>query len=398
MSGVGLRTVHVLDSLAGDRGGPPRSVVGLCEALGAAGQDVRLVSFGAGSSALVDWDPDLVTVDFVERRRCGWSSGRALGRRVTELVADGEILHSHGLWSIGNRVAGRIARKTGTPHVISVRGMLDPFSFGQKAWKKKLGMVAFARKNLETAACIHVTAPLEAENVAALIPNRPMAVIPNGVQVPELREPDTGAAERWIEETCPEAKGKRIALFLGRIHPQKGLADLLRAWARVGRIRGDWHLVIVGPEQLNHSRELKRLAETLGMEGEIHFSGPLDGEEKGQAYAAAELFVLPSPSENFGIVVAEALAAGTPAIATTGTPWSWLKTHDCGWQVSPGPEGLCAALQEALSLTPEELGMKGRHGRDLVCEQFAWDKIAQQMSQVYEWILGRGEKPSCVRE
>jgi glycosyltransferase involved in cell wall biosynthesis len=275
--------------------------------------------------------------------------------------------------------------------------MLDPVSFGQKAWKKRLGMVAFARRNLETAACVHVTAPLEARNVSRRIPGHPIAVIPNGVQVPVLDEADTKADVQWLESVCPEAQGRRIALFLGRLHPQKGLAELLNAWASVGRSREDWHLCIVGPDQLSHTDQLKRLAEQLGIRGQISFPGPLDGEDKLRAYRAAELFVLPSPSENFGIVVAEALAAGTPAIATTGTPWSWLATHDCGWHVAPGTMGLRSGLEEALAMSPQELESKGRRGRELICERFTWEKIGQQMIRVYEWILGYREAPECVQ-
>jgi glycosyltransferase involved in cell wall biosynthesis len=186
----------------------------------------------------------------------------------------------------------------------------------------------------------------------------------------------------------------KIALFLSRIHPVKGLPLLLEAWAKV-RPAG-WSLHIVGPDESGHRADLERLGSKLGLGGMVRFSEALTGEAKARAFLESSLFILPSYTENFGIAVAEALSYGLPVITTHGTPWSILESERCGWWVPTSVDGLASALDDATSRGAVALAAMGERGRVVVASRFAWDGIAQQFIDCYRWILGQASKPDCV--
>jgi glycosyltransferase involved in cell wall biosynthesis len=187
---------------------------------------------------------------------------------------------------------------------------------------------------------------------------------------------------------------KRTVLFLGRIHPIKGLSDLVKAWAMV-RPPG-WRVVIAGDGDKNHQAQLEAEIRERGLSGEFSFVGPVTGDSKWVWYREAALFVLPSHSENFGIVVAEALACGVPVITTRGTPWEDLNAHRCGWWTDIGPEALAKALREATTQPVAGRVEMGTRGKRLVEEKYTWPGIAAQMHRVYSWMLGQAPKPDCI--
>jgi glycosyltransferase involved in cell wall biosynthesis len=154
-----------------------------------------------------------------------------------------------------------------------------------------------------------------------------------------------------------------------------------------------WILEIVGPSENGHRAELERQAASLGIDGDVQFAGAVDDAVKWHKYAGADLFVLPSHSENFGIVVAEALAAGVPALTTTGTPWEELDTHDCGWWVDPKVDSITDALDTATRLSSDARRAMGRRGRTLVTNRYTWDAVGQKMMATYRWLTGDGQEP-----
>ena len=182
---------------------------------------------------------------------------------------------------------------------------------------------------------------------------------------------------------------------MSRINPTKGLLNLAFAWKQVTMEFRDWCLVIAGPDEMGHISEVQA---ALGGTERVHFLGALTGDERLAAYAAAELFVLPTLSESFGLVVAEALAAGVPVITTKGAPWQELEEHGCGWWIDIGSEPLEAALRRALLRTSDELAVMGIRGRNLVVRKYSWSTIGREMISVYKWILGQGECPPCVQK
>ena len=175
----------------------------------------------------------------------------------------------------------------------------------------------------------------------------------------------------------------------------KGLPDLARAWAKL-RPAG-WRVVIAGRDESGHRAEVESELRAGGVEKDFQFVGELDGDSKWATLSSADLLVLPSHSENFGIAVAEALACGVPAIATRGTPWEDLVTHRCGWWCDNGADALAATLRDALARPESELREMGARGRALVETKYSWSGCAAQMLEVYRWMLGQGAKPDCVQ-
>jgi len=248
--------------------------------------------------------------------------------------------------------------------------MLEPWALNYKRWKKRLVWHLYQYRDLKEATAFHATAEAEAMSIRRLGFQQPIAVIPNGVELPELVE----------HKPIEAASQARTALFLSRIHPKKGLPMLLEAWAALKP--GNWRLVIAGHDEAGHTVKLK--------------SQVLEGTAKDNAFRNADLFVLPSHSENFGIVVAEALSYGLPVLTTTGCPWRELKEKDCGWWVQPTREGILAGLQDALSQPRQVLVEKGHRGRKVVENRYQWPAIGRNMQKFYSWLLNNEAKPDFV--
>jgi glycosyltransferase involved in cell wall biosynthesis len=307
---------------------------------------------------------------------------RALRDEVLEAPPD--LLHDHGLWLPSNVMAAIVAKRYAVPLVISTRGMLTAWALRHNRWKKRLAWWAYQRWVLRQAALFHVTSQEEVDALRNLGFDQPAAIIPNGVPLPNLSD---------LKE---KEAGSRRVLFLSRLHPKKGLPMLLEAWAEV-RPAG-WTLELVGPSEDGHRAELEAQARRMDLADHVHFVGSVSNDEKWDVYRRADLFVLPTHSENFGIVVAEALAAEVPAITTTGAPWGDLETRDCGWWVDSDMEAIAGALREAVALEPTEREAMGRRGRRLVEEQYSWPSVAEDMAATYRWLLGEGPRPDIIQQ
>ena len=196
-----------------------------------------------------------------------------------------------------------------------------------------------------------------------------------------------------VRDSKHDLQGRHV-VFMGRIHPVKGLLRLMEAWSRVST-KG-WKLILAGPDEDGHLQEVLAYAKKLGIDSQVAYRGIVEGEEKAKLLQRADLFVLPSFSENFGVVVAEALAYGVPVISTFGTPWRGLVENKCGWWVDAEPDALAGALREAMALTDEERYEMGIRGRQYA-RQFDWGQIAQKTADVYHWLLGKADRPDCVR-
>lgn len=346
-----MRLLHTVNSLRADHGGPSRSVPALVDALVIEGVEVRLrVTDQAG---------------------------------LVSAPLGVDIVHDHGLWLPSNHAAARAAWRSGVPLVISPRGMLGPWALAHRRWKKRVAWVLYQRRDLSSTAAVHATSAAEAEAARAAGIHVPIAVIPNGVDIPKALPP------RHYRDI-------RRALFLSRLHPVKGLPMLIEAWARI-RPAG-WELVLAGPDEDGHRAEIEALIDETGLFGEISFLGPVSDDDKWALYRTANLFVLPTHSENFGLVIAEALAAGVPVLTTTGAPWRVLETEQCGWWTVPTVDAIAGALAAATELAPEALNVMGKRGHALVERDYSWTRVAVQMKELYTWLLGRGERPNTLTE
>jgi glycosyltransferase involved in cell wall biosynthesis len=295
--------------------------------------------------------------------------------RAGELAAAGPtILHHPGVWTDVNRYAAVVSRRLKIPLVCSPRGMLEPWSMNFHPIRKRIAWRLYAWRTLEATTVFHATAESEAEAIRGLGFRQPIRVVPNGVELPP----------NWADGG--ERRGRKRALFLSRIHQKKGLPMLLRAWSRI-RPTG-WELVIAGPDDGGHQAEIERLVETLGLGAEVSFPGSISDRDKWSLYRSADLFVLPTLSENFGMVVPEALACGLPVLTTTGAPWRELVERRCGWWVAPKEEAIAHALGAATEIGQEARRAMGARGRELVCERYTWPAIGHRMARMYLEISG----------
>jgi glycosyltransferase involved in cell wall biosynthesis len=379
--------VHTVASLRAEDGGPSRSVTALCTALASSGQDVGILTTRKQTEGPAIHPDDEVQVQVVDRPASWQLLGPfrdSFSDALQSLVAgQGQpLLHDHGIWLATNHVSARTARRNHIPRVVSVRGMMSDWALAQSRVRKSIAWRLYQRRDLLDAALIHVTSRIELAQVRRKGIKTPFAVIPNGVDIPESIS------------TPADPVGARSALFLSRIHRGKGLLDLVVAWSTV-RPRG-WRLLIAGPDEDGHRAEVERLVSEQGISEEVDFVGPVDDHRKWDLYRKAGLFILPSHSENFGIVVAEAMAAGLPVITTKGAPWQELQTHRCGWWVDVDVPSIASALREATALTSEERAAMGERGRSLVRERYTWRGVATQMSEAYAWVLGEAPRPDFI--
>ena len=232
----------------------------------------------------------------------------------------------------------------------------------------------------------HATAVSEAINIRKLGFENPIAVIPNGVEISTFL---------FSSEKLP--KQRKTLLFLSRISPKKGIELLLEAWQQLDPIiRHNWQIEIAGNGEESYIASLQKKIAAAGIGGEVKIKGPQFEEAKINSFRRADLFVLPTYSENFGIVVAEALASGVPVITTKGAPWEQLIKTNSGWWIDIGVEPLVQTLEKALQMPDDVLKKMGQNGRKLVEEKYCIEVVAKQMLELYKWILDEGEKPKFV--
>ena len=353
--------------------------------------------------------------------------GVVVTRRFTDapqsIDAVPDCVHIHGIWS--PTLARRFMhwRRLGVPCVVTVHGMLAPWAMAHKRLKKQVAWHIYQKRLLNLASALHATSDREAGDLRKLGLKPRIDIIPWGIEVAEERALNSkheilndreeeekkalnskheilngGEDEERNAPVC-HSKSKiqnskssslhRTALFVGRIYPVKGLPMLVEAWARVRPV--GWEMKIVGPDEAGHQSEVEALIREAGLGADFEFAGALEGDALHQAYDNADLLILPSYTENFGMVVAEALAHGCPVIASQGSPWSGLLEHGCGWWPAVSSDGLADALQEATSLARDQLELMGVKGRLWMQRDFSWEQSAKKMRDVYESVAGNLE-------
>ena len=377
-----IQSVQIVSSIEEESAGPSYSVVRLAEALAARGGHSTLLTLAekAGDSQsngvhLRRFPPDSGPLPLPRKL----APSRTMMRAVKAAGNEGALLHVHGLWRMPNVYPGLAAEHTGAPLVASPRGMLGPAALQFSHCQKEVFWQLFQKRALRPVTCFHATATSELDDIRAFGLTAPVAVIPNGIDIPG-------------GESHP---GARTVLYLGRLHPKKGVDRLVAAWARVANRYPDWSLRIVGPSEMGCREALERQVQGLRVP-RVAFDGPLFGDDKLNAYQHAALLVLPTLNENFGMVVAEALAAGIPVICTKGAPWARLKTERCGWWIDHGVDAMEVALDVSLALPNAARAAMGARGRAWMARDFSWDCIAACMVDVYAWCLGKGDRPDCI--
>lgn len=381
-----LRILHVVSAYypAVRYGGPIRSVHGLAAALAHRGHDVHVYTTSIDGDADLDVPLDRpVSLDGVSvhyfrvpaLRRLWWSP--SLGRRLRESIGDFDVVHIHAVFLWPMLAAARAAARAGVPYVLSPRGMLIQDVISRKSrWVKTAWINLFERKTLAQAAAVHVTAELEGAELRAMgLPSRHIACIPNGVDWPRAHLP--------LRDGPYSALPERYVLFLSRISWKKGLDRLITAWQWVR----DVPLVIAGNDDESYRPQLQELARSLGISERVIFIGSVVDTHKWALYEHAQLFVLPSYSENFGNVVAEAMAMSCPVVLTAEVGIaSIVAATGAGLVVDGAPEKLATAIRDLLA-DPQRRAEMGRRGAAVAKAQLSWSGVASAAEDLYRQFV-----------
>lgn len=373
-----MNIIHVIPHISAEASGPSYCVPRLCQTLAERGHAVTLSCLAAGRRV-----PG-VTLDVYSSwpvlKRFAVSHKHALALRADADSAD--IVHNNSLWSMVNVTAGWIVPGKRAKLVTSPHGTLSNWALSHSQWRKKW-MWPLQKRVLERANLLHATCEKEYEDIRRSGLKTPVLVAPNGIDLPTLhaRQPK---------------QGTRTLLSLSRIHPVKGIENLLDAWSALEGLYPNWRLKIVGPGDASYLAMLQARMKANGSR-RVTFVGPLYGEEKDAAYRNADLFVLPTHSENFGIAVAEALSHECAAVVSHGAPWAGLVEEGCGWWIPNGVDSLRNTLAAAMALPASTLQVMGAKGKRWMARDFSWDAIAASMEAGYRWLLEGGTPPDCVR-
>lgn len=392
-----LRVCQVVASINENVGGPAYSVTNLAQALYQNNISSHLFTLDyqqEGKQIIFD-DINLHSEPATKLARYLRGFQPSASNYLSQLAATKlDLIHNHGLWMFPNVYAREAALCNKLPLVISPRGMLESWSLNNSWYKKWLAWILYEQKNLNSAIAFHATSAEEVNSIRSLGYKQPIALIPNGVSLPSLNEQPS---RQILIQSFPELADKKWLLFLSRIHPKKGLDNLLAVWENITKKFPEWHLIIAGSDLIGYQEKLEIIVEDLNLKERVTFTGMLSGQDKSSALSNADLFVLPTHSENFGIAVAESLAYSVPVITTKGAPWQDLQRYGCGWWIEDNQKALQVALVEAMQISSQERQAMGLKGRNLMQTKYSWNSIAKEMANVYRWILGGGELPNCVQ-
>lgn len=359
-----MKILFTSASFSSNYGGPAYSVLNLARAISRLDVEVGL------------WAPDGSAVDVLGHDPSS-NFLRLKGNLKDAISSFGvpEIYHDSGLWLFHNIQIALYAIRHGRPLIVSPRGMLEPWALRYKPFRKKVAWHLYQSHILKRSHLLHATSRQERETLKNLHLNVAIESIPNGVDLPFLLE-----NIRMGKDT-----DNKVALFLGRLHPIKGLPNLIKAWKIVDP--QGWNLHIAGPDEDGYRSVLADMIRDLNLIERVKLLESIEGSQKEDVFASASIFVLPSYSESFGMVIAEALARGLPVLTTSAVPWPQLDERNCGWQVAATVEGLTDGLEIALSTSRSERRAMGRRGRALIEAEFTWDAIGVQFLGIYKDVV-----------
>ncbi len=384
------RWLEVVSHLDPKYGGLSAAVPALGERLHKQGGfDIQVAAFCAEGEEYHPEGYEQEDLSYWPLSRKLWIKDRQLRQRFEDAMRGVDGVHIHGLWEQSTAIAAQTARKLDVPYVLSAHGMLEPWALANKRLRKMVYAALVERNNVQRAACLHALTKAEAKHYLRFGATSPIVVIPNGVDIPKIKDASL------FTRKFPRGEGKRIVLFMARLHAKKGVDMLLEAWNSVTRQYPDALLVIAGPDVDDMRERLERMTIDRGLSETVLFTGMLNGAMKWSALAAAECFVLPSFSEGLSVAVLEAMGMGLPVIVTEPCNMPEVEEFRTGWQIKPDLQALIVALGQVLQNPPLKNEIIGRLGARLVSTRYAWNNVGTQMQDVYHWIQG-GPMPPTV--
>ena len=374
-----MRILHLIATLAPESGGTAQACLEMASAIAVRGHQVSIYTTDWGEPARPLPAESTVAVEtFPVQWPRVWKPSFGLAQALRRDISTFDVVHLHSLYLFHDWVGGDLAHGNGVPYIVSPHGLLDPYIWRRSRARKRLMELVFQDRVLRRAAAIHYTSDLERDISAPHDQGAPPRVVPLGVRLDGFESmPPAGHFARRF----PATAGRRIVLFLSRLHEKKGLDLLIPAFAASRKSAPDLHLVIAGPDDgmLERAKELARQHQ---VENEVTFTGMLIGADKLAAFSAAAMFALPSYSENFGIAIVEAMAAGLPAIVS-----DQVNIHreiaGGGAVVVPCEVGAIARVIESLAADPVRLEQMAAAARETARKLYDWRNVAMSLENLY---------------
>lgn len=385
-----MHVTHVIPYLGKAQGGPVHALALLATAQVEAGLKVSLVAAPRPQDGPVISHDSRIDTAWVSPPYAGmfrWSP-----RWVERILATKpDVIHSHGLWTYAGRASGRAAHGAGIPHVLAPCGMLQAGALLRSKLRKQICWRTFQKGVVQRAHCLHAKSQAEVASIREAGMVNPVAIVPNPIDHPRTVSPQELSG---IRTEVGVGDDERLLLYLGRLHPVKGLERLLYTWQELGEDHGNWRLLLAGPDEGGYKQILEALIVARGIKS-VSFFGDVQLARKWALLNTADLFVMPSEYENFGSAIAEAMLAGVPVVTTTGTPWKQLHDRNAGYWVAPTVDALREALDAAMRKSQEERQTMGQNAQRLATA-FTPQKVARQTMELYEWLLGSAKQPTVV--
>ena len=389
-----MKILTFLTNIDQTKGGPSRSVPMFARGLALEGVDITLMVIKSDDMNLHALDGTCAKVHLLSPNYKKDDLENFLQMEKFDLI------HGQCIWEPLFHQMRVLADKYKIPFILTPRGTLEPWSLQQSKWKKKIARWLYQDYDLKRCACIYATAEMEAQHIRELGFKNPICIIPNGIET-------DGYPCRTNRSTI-----KKQILFLSRVHPKKGIEVLIDAFSRIHQEFPHWKVVVVGNGEGSYRQALKNKVAELGLSNYVEILSPVFGDAKVKLYQESSVFCLPSYSENFGMVIAEAMSCGVPAITTNGTPWQLLngdistmgasldvlgKDKRTGWCIDLSVDNLEKTLKKAMLMSPDELYEMGQRGSKLVNANFNYRMVAKKNVALYEWIVNKTEKPDFVK-
>lgn len=386
-----MKILHIIPSLSDRLDGPANAIGKLCNNLKSRGLDVSIYTTDLHTITYDNLTGLDVTV-FKTYKKSNYCFSLGLWKALEKNIRHYDLVHIHALWVFPTSVASYVARRKKVPYIVRTCGMLDHYSVYHNKWKgfkKLLYFNLLERNNLNGASAMHFTSLDEFNRTKHMGIKAPLLILPIGIEKTEFLDlPSKGR----FRNKFSFLKGKKIILFLSRIHYKKGLEILLDAYKTILDKTDDLFLVIAGPDNEGYQKILEKKINSLNLNNKVLFTGLVGGKDKIELFTDADIFCLPSFQENFAIAVAEAMAAGLPVVVS-----DQVNIHSEISQAKAGIVTRCDAGEVAVAilkiLNNDSLRAEmGRNARKLVFEKFTWDKIAEEMIVHYQKIIKEHRK------
>jgi len=316
---------------------------------------------------------------------------RDLKSKVYQIMPD--ITHTQGIYLYSSYVNLKYSQKNHKPYLIAPRGMLDKWILNVRGWKKKIGLTLYESEHLKNASCIHALGEPEYEAIRSFGCKNPIAIVPNGVFLPAKTPPADGVIPDWKVND-----NRKTLLFLSRLHPKKGIENLMHAWAKIGSDKKNWKIAIAGESNgKEYLNTLLQLQTKLGLQKDVIFIGPQFHKEKDMCFRSVDAFILPSFSEGMPMAVLEAWSYNLPVVITPACNLPEGFTANAALKIEPDADDIARGLNEFFAMSDQERTTMGNNGYELVKQKFTWESIAVQMKDVYSWAINNTPPPATIK-